>query len=306
MEDDDDEFDFKDMCESAGAPPTYQELPRTETPAGNVHVNIPGTIRSKQVEAMAKRLIEIYGSDAAPPSMRYAMQGRQEGRADRQSRDWFARYLRNFEGRKMVANALAARTSSRVFRDERRCGFVREDNAFMSDRDLIVHGDQAEWKLPEPPVKRERKNAMKTKTQLMNMAAMLADDIVTVKCRFSKAGQDYTYKASRTLAETLEKGDRVVATKDDHVGFTCVAVWEVEDECLLDDENQTYQWLIAKVDTAEAERLKTFDEGAAEQLRKAQRKSAKRAILKTLSDDLNEEDIQGTFALPAPNADGTA
>lgn len=178
----------------------------------------------------------------------------------------------------------------------------------MSDYDLHDLGVDAEWKLPEKPVKKEGNNAMKTKTQLTNLASMLADDIVTVKCKFSKSGQEYTYKADRAFAGTLEKGDRCVATKggNDHVGFVCVVVNEVEDECLLDDENQEYQWLLSKVDTAEAERLQTFDEGSSEQLRKAQRKSAKRALLKTLSDDMGEDDIQGAFALPAPSveADG--
>lgn len=123
---------------------------------------------------------------------------------------------------------------------------------------------------------------MKTRMQLRNYSAILADDVVTVTCTYftSPDMKPYTFLCKRDLALTLEKGDTVIAQNDRKSpkdgSAAIVYVHSVHREVVLDDpENIEYRWVYQKVDVAEGERLveqqnRFADDMYAKQRRRAQ------------------------------------
>lgn len=147
---------------------------------------------------------------------------------------------------------------------------------------------------------------MKTRLELKNTAAMLSDDIVTVQCRFVKdsggeTAHTYTFKAPKAVAETLQKDDQVLCTKNPLTGLTVAIVDSVDKQCLLDDPAGTsYPWLISKIDTSGLDRLLAWEDAATEKLYDMQREVHKRSLADVLGSDLSDMPL----SLPGGDSDG--
>lgn len=134
---------------------------------------------------------------------------------------------------------------------------------------------------------------MKTLKELRNIAMMLSDDLVTVKCVFdvdpSSIGQTkYTYVCLRSLAVTLRKGMAVVVTCNKaKQPLQLVYVEDVETSCVLDDTGTVnYRWIVQKVDSMEADRLSDWSDEMGERLYAAQRAKAQAAMIAELGLDV--------------------
>lgn len=151
-------------------------------------------------------------------------------------------------------------------------------------------------------IKQERKGKiMKTRTELRNMVAMIADDVVTIDCCFSKYGQKtYKYKATKSFVASLEKDDLViVATKDDNkLGFSVVRFVAADDFCDMENiETIEYLWAIQKVDNALYEKLIAEEDVLTDRLDKVQRKNMKDKMVEALLGSSEDVKALGTFTI---------
>lgn len=139
---------------------------------------------------------------------------------------------------------------------------------------------------------------------MTTLAAMLREDLTTIVVRFVNLDTSdfnerlYTYKCTRELAETLERGDIVVVAAknaDNPNGVQTAYVQYVHDEPQLDLENKRgYKWALCKVDVGELENRQAIDERVGKQLEQRRALSCRDQALAALG--LTANDAKLLFA----------
>ena len=128
--------------------------------------------------------------------------------------------------------------------------------------------------------KKARSN-MKTKLELRNIAASVSEELVSVRCKYSKDGKWFTFLCPTELAGELEEGDLVnVSSKGNSIEVVTVA--KVDPHCDLDDLSLVYQWVLGKVDMTKLDVLRNWYETAGDTLARAQRRKARQAMLQEM------------------------
>lgn len=144
---------------------------------------------------------------------------------------------------------------------------------------------------------------MKTKNELKNVAAMLADNVVSVTACYSLAGRMYTFKATREFAQTLRKDDAVIASSNkSEMPFAVVFVVAVGNDCILEEgANINYCWLFQKVDNALYAEITESENQFVDDLYEAQKRSLRDKMLNalTLSENDREKFKQVTIGATA-------
>lgn len=133
---------------------------------------------------------------------------------------------------------------------------------------------------------------MKSKLELKNIAAMVTDGVVSVRCSFTgnPGSRTYTYKCKVELAKQLKEGDRVVVQSRDKPGAVVIVV-DIDPMCILDDpKNIDYLWIYQKVDDDALSNLLDWEDNVIDFLHKKQRIKQQQEILEAL--DVEADDIK--------------
>lgn len=140
---------------------------------------------------------------------------------------------------------------------------------------------------------------MKTRNELLNLGLSVSDDIVCVRCVFSKTRPksvnhltEYSYKCPRSVAETLSCGDLVLVEVASGDKPMAVAYVQTVDADFSDvDLSIKYAWVISKIDCAVLERLQEYDIALTDKLYQAQKRHMQRTTLSALMGVDGELDI---------------
>lgn len=127
---------------------------------------------------------------------------------------------------------------------------------------------------------------MKSREELKNIAAMLADNLVTVHCEYSiDAKTTYTFKATKEFAETLRRGMPVIAQSNKmEQPFSIVYVVKIDNECFLEENSSSkYCWLLHRVDESILGMLTKEEEDIVEKLYASQKRALKAKLLENLA-----------------------
>lgn len=130
---------------------------------------------------------------------------------------------------------------------------------------------------------------MKSKTELMNIVALAAENVTTVAVRYptktSAGRQTCNFLVRRNVALTLAKDDWVVVPSNPN-GFAAVRVVEVHDEPQLDDlQDIEYKWIVQPVDTTAYDASLDWQKQTASVLMNNQRKTAAQAVMQQMGVD---------------------
>jgi len=124
-------------------------------------------------------------------------------------------------------------------------------------------------------------NSMNNGFNMKNVAALVRDDITTVRVTHDNTSKVYTYKITKELAKQLEAGD-LVLVKNAH-GVTTGTVEKIHSEPEIEIQGATITaWVFQKVDTAEVEQLEKDDRLIEKRISKLQAKSARDQALAAL------------------------
>lgn len=129
---------------------------------------------------------------------------------------------------------------------------------------------------------------MKTNVELMNMAALLSDEITTVKVLFHGSSKHFTFLCRRELAAQFDtdKAEPCWAIADTIKGLQVVQVTNVDDEVTFDCmDAYIYRWVFAKVDLAQLDKLNDWQQDIVDKLSKAQRRNAQKQMLEAIGVD---------------------
>ena len=130
-----------------------------------------------------------------------------------------------------------------------------------------------------------------------NLAAILNEDLVTVRGTFEKETADkiYTYKCHKDIATTLGVGDFLIV-EGMHHGFSVMRVTAIDDELDINPESDIfYKWAVGKADLAFYQSLKAAEEKQVEHLQKQRRRAVRHAYIQSLGleEALNAKCIEG-------------
>lgn len=148
----------------------------------------------------------------------------------------------------------------------------------------------------ETETEQKGKSTMKSRTELLNIAALTSDEVTTISVRLGDEScrHIYTFLCKRTLAVTImdENTPVVVETKK---GMTVGFVQEIHPEVTIENmDDYRMRWAILKVPMEELAALNKWQETVADKLNMAQRKVTKQSALQALG--LGADEVQ---ALPA-------
>lgn len=117
---------------------------------------------------------------------------------------------------------------------------------------------------------------------MKNVAALIRDDITTVKVMHDESVKVYTYKCKKDLARTLEVDDQVMVKNAN--GVTTGEVKGVDKEADIDINGSKVvtAWIFQKVDTSEVEELEKEDRLVEKRIKKMQARSAREQALAAL------------------------
>lgn len=134
---------------------------------------------------------------------------------------------------------------------------------------------------------------MKSSKQLRNMLAAVSENVVGINCRFDTGdfAKTYTFKATKALAESLDKGDPVVVNSQDDIKI----VYFVSTEEFDPDENVDYKWAFQKVDATILQDLLAKETEAVKKLRIAQKTAKRKQVFDALGMDDEQVKLLTTF-----------
>ena len=129
----------------------------------------------------------------------------------------------------------------------------------------------------------------KEKTMNLNtVAAIVNDNVTSIKVELPHSSQLFTYKAMNTLATTLEKDDIVVVERGGGYGAGIGKVVSVDEEIDMDPEDGIeYKWAFAKVDTSVLKGIKDEEAALVKKLNTNRRANMKAQVLAQLGVDEN-------------------
>lgn len=135
---------------------------------------------------------------------------------------------------------------------------------------------------------------MKSRRELRNIAAMIDDNVVSVRCKFTLSGTNYVFLCTTDLASSLKEGDFVIVTcspkAKPNLGYAVCTVNSVDATCDIEpDAEYEYQWILSKIDTERGKKLGEWQDSVADTLMARQRDSARRAVLTEIG--LNRVDV---------------
>lgn len=173
-----------------------------------------------------------------------------------------------------------------------------EERLDATQMEQLLHQQQ---KYGRKTKKSKRKSTMKTRTELLNIAALTSDELTTVSVYLdgSKGTAGcYTFLCKRSLALTFTDEDTKVLCETKH-GLTIGIVKEIHPEVMMESmDDYRYRFVFAKIDVEEVESLNKWQESVADKLNTAQRKVTKRSALAALG--LEESEM---MALPSLSSD---
>jgi len=138
---------------------------------------------------------------------------------------------------------------------------------------------------------------MKNKNELRNIAAMIADNVVSVECSFymksnynGNSQKLYSFKATKAFAKTLTIGELVIGKVNKaEMPFAVVCVQKVHDECLLEKpEEFVYGWIFQKVDTMVYDDIVYEENRIVEDLYSSQKRAMRSKVIESLA--ISQED----------------
>lgn len=149
--------------------------------------------------------------------------------------------------------------------------------------------------------KRKGKSTMKTRTELLNIAALTSNEVTTMVVLLDGTRGTkglYTFLCKRTLAETITEEDTKVVVETKH-GLTIGIVKEVHAEVTVETMDEyRMRWAFMKVAEAHLAQLNTWQEQVADKLNTAQRRVTKQSALQALG--LGEDEVAALPALSPP------
>ena len=135
--------------------------------------------------------------------------------------------------------------------------------------------------------------------KMSNVAAIADDNIVTIEARFAKSAVPYTFKATRTLASTLQVADQVIVETIN--GTQVVTVASVSNTCDIDPHSDIeYRWAYQRVDHPALAQLQKKEDEIVSRLETHRRDQVRKQALAALG--FTNEDMQ---ALLAPDVNTT-
>lgn len=119
-----------------------------------------------------------------------------------------------------------------------------------------------------------------------NLAALLNDDLVTVKCYFTPGGKCYSYKCTKAVAQTLNPNDWVVCESSENDLRLC-QVASVDDTLDINPEsNIDYKYVIQRVDIESLLKLRDQDSEIVEKIKLSRRAAVRRQFIESLGIDI--------------------
>lgn len=156
---------------------------------------------------------------------------------------------------------------------------------------------------------------MKTRAELMNIACMTASEVMGVLCTFELPSRNaprpktYLYKCPRDLAETLVKGDLVLAeyeglqASNKDRPLTSALVHEVLEAFDPEDMSMPHRWIFDRVNRDRLNALRAWENNMTDTLVSSQRRKAREAVLREVVGEVPARPAFPTLAAPSSKAD---
>lgn len=135
----------------------------------------------------------------------------------------------------------------------------------------------------------KKEQTMLSRNEIANTVAVVSDEIVLLSCVFAADGKGtrYTYKALKSLADTLYRGDAVIVSKSGGVGFNVCRVCDIDIDVDLETSIE-YHWAFAKVDEEAYAQIIDKEQTLIDDLQRVQRRKMKVDMLNALGENADD------------------